>query len=254
MVIEEEYAVLWQFYIFFISVPPLHYPLFRYEISQIIRWVDVMIRNSDIAYGKLRMMIMTAELKPGQPLAESELMRELQMGRTPIREALNRLSWEGFVKIVPRQCILVNDIPLSEVEAIYQMRVVLSELESELAVKRRTEEELERLMEEIQALEQETDPRKRVLLDRDFHRTVTFMTRNPFLEREMTNYQDLSTRLLFVNQKNLLAIDNMTVDEHVRIYQSLRDRDVKTLIQTQQSHIISFRSKFTLDTDMDLDR
>ena len=219
-----------------------------------IRRVDVMVRNSDIAYEKLRMMIMTAELRPGQTLVESELMQQLQVGRTPIREALNRLSWEGFVKIVPRQCMLVNDIPLREVEAIYQMRLALSQLESELAVKRRTDKELGRLAADIRALEQEVDPRKRVLLDRDFHRTVTFMTRNPLLEREMVNYQDLSTRLLFVNQKNLSAIDNMTVDEHILIYQALKDRDIDTLIQTQRSHIISFRSKFTLDADMDIDR
>ena len=91
------------------------------------------MRVSDVAYEKIKMMIITARLRPGQTLVEAELMEELGMGRTPIREALNRLAWENFVKIVPRQCIMVNEISLYEVESIYQMRFALSPLESELA-------------------------------------------------------------------------------------------------------------------------
>ena len=86
------------------------------------------MRVSDVAYEKIKMMIITARLRPGQTLVEAELMEELGMGRTPIREALNRLAWENFVKIVPRQCIMVNEISLYEVESIYQMRFALSPL------------------------------------------------------------------------------------------------------------------------------
>ena len=57
------------------------------------------MRVSDVAYEKIKMMIITATLRPGQTLVEAELMEELGMGRTPIREALNRLAWENFVKL-----------------------------------------------------------------------------------------------------------------------------------------------------------
>lgn len=87
------------------------------------------------------------------------------MGRTPIREALNRLAWENFVKIVPRQCIMVNEISLYEVESIYQMRFALSPLESELAAMNRTEEDLKRLKDSLEVLREETDAEERVLLD-----------------------------------------------------------------------------------------
>lgn len=204
------------------------------------------MRNSDIAYEKLRMMIVTAELKPGQTLVEGELMDSLHVGRTPIREALNRLSWENFVKIIPRQCIMVNEIPLQEVEAIYQMRLALSPLESELAAEHRTEEELARLKQDIQALSQETDQRKRVLLDRTFHRTVSAMSRNSFLEREMNNYQDLSIRLLFLNEASLAAIDDLVIEDHEEIYRCLKERDVEKLTRVQKAHIVGFRNKFMM--------
>lgn len=155
------------------------------------------MRGSDVAYEKLKMMIITAQLKPGQALVEPELMEELKLGRTPIREALNHLAWENFVKIIPRQCIMVNEVSLYEVESIYQMRFALVALESELAAKNRTEEDLEQLEKGIEALKSGQDAEQRVLLDRAFHRTVSSMTKNPFLEKEMNNYQDLSIRLLF---------------------------------------------------------
>lgn len=202
------------------------------------------MRGSDVAYEKLKMMIITAQLKPGQALVEPELMEELKLGRTPIREALNHLAWENFVKIIPRQCIMVNEVSLYEVESIYQMRFALVALESELAAKNRTEEDLEQLEKGIEALKSGQDAEQRVLLDRAFHRTVSSMTKNPFFEKEMNNYQDLSIRLLFLNRINLTSIDNMDVKHHEDIYRYIKERDVERLIEVQKAHVQGFKEKF----------
>lgn len=202
------------------------------------------MRDSDIAYKRIKMMIVTAQLKPGQALAETDLMEQLGVGRTPIREALNRLAWENFVKIVPRQCIMVNEISIHEVEAIYQMRFALAQLESELAVLNRTEGDLERIEKNIEALRNENEPGKRVLLDREFHRAVSATTKNPFLEKEMNNFQDLSIRLLFQNQVNLLSIDDMDIRTHEKIYKYIKERDAEKLIQVQREHVREFKKKF----------
>lgn len=203
------------------------------------------MRDSDLAYEKIKMMIVTAYLKPGQALVEAELMEELCVGRTPVREALNRLAWENFVKIVPRQCIMVNEISLHEVEAIYQMRFALVQLDSELAVLNRTEKDLSQLEKNIEALRTETEPEKRVLLDREFHRTVSSMTKNPFLEKEMNNFQDLSIRLLFLNQVNLSSIDDMDIRTHENIYKYIKERNTEKLIQVQREHVKEFKNKFS---------
>ena len=202
------------------------------------------MRDSDVAYEKIKMMIITARLKPGEAVVEARLMETLGMGRTPIREALNRLAWENFVKIIPRQCIMVNEISIYEVESIYQMRFALAPLESELAALNRTDRDLEHLKKDIEALSGETDPQKRVRLDRAFHRTVSSMTKNPFLEKEMNNYQDLSIRLLFLNQVNLSAIDDMDIGTHEKIYRYIQERDRDKLIQVQKNHVLEFKRKF----------
>lgn len=203
------------------------------------------MRVSDVAYEKIKMMIITAQLKPVQVLVEADLMEQLELGRTPIREALNHLAWENFVKIIPRQCIMVDEISLYEVESIYQMRFALTPLESELAVQNRTEDDLQQLARNIEALRNESDLEKRVLLDRDFHRTISAMTRNPFLEREMNTYQDLSIRMLFLNRVNLSAIDNMDIRHHEEIYQCIAERKTEQLILAQKAHVQQFKEKFT---------
>lgn len=202
------------------------------------------MRDSDVAYEKIKMMIITAQLKPGQTIVEADLMEQLGMGRTPIREALNRLAWENFVKIIPRQCIMVTELSLYEVESIYQMRLSLAPLESELAVKNHTEEDLECLARNIEALRQEAKPEKRCLLDREFHRTISAMTKNPFLERAMNNYQDLSIRMLFLNQANLSSIDDLDIRTHENIYRYILERQPEQLAEVQEEHVLEFKKKF----------
>ena len=65
---------------------------------------------SQAAYRQLEEAIVTLKLKPGEAVTESRLTQDLKMGRTPIREAIQRLAWEGLVTIRPRLGILVADI------------------------------------------------------------------------------------------------------------------------------------------------
>ncbi len=95
-----------------------------------------------------------------------------------------------------------------------------------------------------EALKSGQDAEQRVLLDRAFHRTVSSMTKNPFLEKEMNNYQDLSIRLLFLNRINLTSIDNMDVKHHEDIYRYIKERDVERLIEVQKAHVQGFKEKF----------
>ena len=65
---------------------------------------------TDQAYRRLEEMIATLKLKPGAVLSETQLVDALKIGRTPIREALQRLTAEGMVEILPRKGILVSEI------------------------------------------------------------------------------------------------------------------------------------------------
>ena len=202
------------------------------------------MRTSDYAYEQLRYMILKTELKPGQVIAESEMIKKLGVGRTPIREALNRLSWEQFVRIIPRQCIIVSDLPLHDLESIYQVRYTLSALEGELAATRRTKEDLESLKDIIERFRLEHDQEKRVMLDREFHRRVSLCTQNAFLINDMNTTLDLCLRLLFLNQDRLAEIDSFMVTDYEAIYSHIEAGRVKELVKALQSHVKKFKAKF----------
>lgn len=202
------------------------------------------MRSSDVAYEKIKKMILTAEMAPGEVIVESELMKKLEMGRTPIREALNRLSWERQVRIIPRQCIMVSELSNRDAEAIYEVRFALSVLEGELAAKRRTEKDLQNLERIIKLIAQEESVEKKVLLDREFHFAITEATKNDFLHNEMKVITDLCVRLLFLNKAHIESINNTVIPEYDEILQSIRTQDEKKTILLLQRHLKSFRDKF----------
>ena len=73
-------------------------------------------------YVRLREDIITIRLAPGTLLRETELMRRLDVGRTPVREALQRLQRDGFVVVIARRGTFVSKIDISDLTAIYEAR------------------------------------------------------------------------------------------------------------------------------------
>src|SRR5215203_4306073 len=76
------------------------------------------------AYGEIRGMIIRLELAPGEVVREEELQRQLGIGRTPIREALQRLARDQFVTVMPRRGMLVSSIDVSELSLLFETRAV----------------------------------------------------------------------------------------------------------------------------------
>lgn len=202
------------------------------------------MRNSDIVYNQIKELIITAELKPGQVIVDTELMERFKIGRTPIREALNRLSWEGQIRIIPRQCIMVSELPLEDLESIFQIRYTMSILEGQLVAERRTEQEIEYLSNLIDVIKKEELPEKRVMLDRTFHRAISKITRNRFLETEMNNTLDLSVRLLFLNKSHIGSIDDTVIKEYEDILESIITQNGQRATELLQHHVTTFRNKF----------
>ena len=93
---------------------------------------------TDKAYSVLEEMIVTLRLEPGEVLSEVALSQELKIGRTPIREALQRLAREGLVLILPRKGILVSDINPRKQLLLLEVRRELERLIARSAAQRAT--------------------------------------------------------------------------------------------------------------------
>ena len=111
-------------------------------------------RISDRVAQDLRKMIITLELRPGTPVIESQLMQRLGCGRTPLREALQRLVEEYLVRSVPRRGMTVAEVGFFELQQAYEARQAIEGLLTRLVAERATEQQLSALDLSISAMEQ----------------------------------------------------------------------------------------------------
>ena len=99
---------------------------------------------TDLAYAHLEEMIVTLKLRPGATVSEGELSVLTGIGRTPIREALQRLAREKLVSILPRRGIVVTEINVGSQLKLLEVRRELERLIARSAARRATPQERER--------------------------------------------------------------------------------------------------------------
>jgi len=98
----------------------------------------------------LRTAILDFQLRQGQRLVERELIEQLGVSRTTVREALRELTSEGLVTVVPQRGAVVSAPSLHEAEDLYEIRAVLESILVERFVERATDEQLERLHDAVE--------------------------------------------------------------------------------------------------------
>src|SRR5260370_19621827 len=94
--------------------------------------------QSEEAYLRIRDRIVCLDMPPGSVVEEGRLRDELDIGRTPIREALQRLAWENLVRSVPHRGTFVTNVDITDLARITEVRVVLEGHAARLAAERAT--------------------------------------------------------------------------------------------------------------------
>ena len=107
-------------------------------LAQITKINSPKLRAADIAYDAIESMIVTLQLKPGTPIIESDLIKLTGLGRTPLREALMRMSSNGLILQLPRRGLIISDIEAGEHITLIETRRVLERLIAFSASRRAT--------------------------------------------------------------------------------------------------------------------
>lgn len=89
--------------------------------------------------------IATGKLKPGEKICETKLAEDLGISRTPLREAIQTLESEGFLKVVPRRGAVVSDYSKKDIQDIYEIKATLEGLAARLATKNLSTAEIDHL-------------------------------------------------------------------------------------------------------------
>jgi DNA-binding GntR family transcriptional regulator len=157
------------------------------------------------AYQLLVRKITQMEYVPGALLVEKLLMEELAIGRTPIREALQRLAIEGLVEHTPNRGMFVSEITASGVQEIYEFRAMLDGYAASLAATRASKGqvlELRQVHKQLVRATEDDDIDRYVALDRHFYAVLAAAARNMFVAEAIPRIFNLHLRLwFFISEK-----------------------------------------------------
>lgn len=194
---------------------------------------------SERAYSELRDKIVRLDYSPGDVLREDELRSELGIGRTPIREALQRLERDHFVTVVPRQGIFVAGIGIDELAMLFETRMVLEPYAARLAALRGTPRHWDAMAAALDERSQDTTPEELLAIDRRCHELMWQAAGNRFLTDTLDMMYAQSDRL-WHQYLSEVAEPADAIDDHVAILDALRAGDDDLAASLVDDHVAAF--------------
>jgi DNA-binding GntR family transcriptional regulator len=196
---------------------------------------------ADRAYWGLRDRIVDLRLPPGAPLREEELMREMGIGRTPLREAVKRLALEHLVVVRPRRGTRVTDVLAEDVARFAEVRAGLEAQAARLAAERigpPDREEAAVLAAEV-AGAAAAGAEERLRLDERIHRFAWRAACNPYLQATLEGYYTLSLRVWHLVLERVPSA-HAAVHEHDVLLDALVSGDGARAEAAMRAHVVGF--------------
>ena len=197
------------------------------------------ISLSERAYHDIRRMIVRLELPPGSVVREETLQEAIGTGRTPIREALQRLVRDQFVTVIPRRGVYVSNIDVSELSTLYETRAILEPYATRLAAVRGREEHWAEMAAALDLATPSTPALDLIEVDRQCHEIVWRAADNRFLTDTLDMLYAQSDRLWHMY---LAHVDDMAdaVAEHREILHALRNGHADRAADLVEAHVRAF--------------
>lgn len=170
---------------------------------------------------------MRLELPPGSAVSEAMLSERLGIGRTPIREALQRLARERLVQILPRRSVIVSDINVKSQLRLLEVRREVERLVARSAARRASDDERARFADLAQGFEQAArsgDDVAFLRIDREFNRLCLQAARNEFATTAMTAMAALSRRFWYLHYKQAADMP-VTAKHHANMARAIARAD-----------------------------
>jgi DNA-binding GntR family transcriptional regulator len=181
------------------------------------------------AYHSIKRAIMLGTISEGTFLSETEIRRTFGIGRTPFREACNRLQNEQFLEVVPHRGYFVPELSFRTVHELFEVRLVLEGAIAELAAIRAKPEQLkdletaEKLI--LSCTDSSDDYEKVVKRNSDFHLCLAKMTQNRELVELAKRILEHTERLSYLEYRGAGYKKQITRKLHGPILEAIRKRD-----------------------------
>jgi DNA-binding GntR family transcriptional regulator len=189
----------------------------------------------------------TLQLSPGTALVEDELMRELRIGRTPLREAIKRLALENLVEIRPRRGTYVTEVNVADIVHITEVRAELEGHAAQLAAIRMEQggrRQAEALLGELEDLDP-SDSDALMHIDERIHRLAWEGTGNPYLVDTLEGYFALSLRIWYLVLDRVPGLWTAVHDQR-EMLDALLSRDGARARELMKEHILAFQREIVV--------
>lgn len=190
-------------------------------------------------YHNVRDRILKNQLKEGSLISERDLSEQFHTSRTPVREALKRLEYDGLVEILPRRGVFVKTISFDTIFNIYEIRLGLDAVAARLCALRKTDAivaSLEKCMEEYIKADKEGDISRAAKYNMKFHREIAEGSRNPLL----SNYENMLINQCYANiQLNAINLSNQkqSIAQHQQILKLIIEENALGAERAARDHV-----------------
>ncbi|WP_422484967.1 GntR family transcriptional regulator [Gudongella sp. DL1XJH-153] len=181
------------------------------------------------AYQLIKDRLLKGEIKPGERIREDLLAESISMSRTPVREAINQLSAEGFVIQVPRKGVFAKEFTLEELADIVDVRIILETYAIRRCCDSATEadiKELEGILSKIIEAVDKDDPGRFGMYDGIFHKQIGSISENKQAISFINHVEDLSVYSrkmeIFSDYRYIVAT---SIDQHQEIIDALKSKN-----------------------------
>lgn len=205
-------------------------PHAKQEVRVLADWVAASLREA----------ILNGYFEPGEKLDQDFIAEELEVSRTPVREALKRLESEGFIELRPHYGAFIAEVSRQDIREVYEMRRLLeSEVVRQVTplIPESVLDELERSLAETQAQFNAGDSAKHFESDVYFHETIVNFVENGLLKEIIDS---LTNRISMVRRFAQSKPGSHLVEsfkEHRAILQAMRQRDPEQAAELMALHL-----------------
>lgn len=193
------------------------------------------ISKSEYVYQTLQEQILSGAFPPGMPLFIREISVQLDVSRTPVKEAIGRLTYDGYVELLPNRCAIVARISASEIMELLEVREALEGSAAFYAAQRRTEEDIEE-MRRISNYHRNIpyeNKEEMVLWDRKLHMAIAKATNNQQMINMLDKVFEKLVRIALPISPDRL-VDS--VRQHEAILDAIRQRNAEEARRMMMDH------------------
>ena len=197
---------------------------------------------SERAYDQIRRMIVRLELAPGATIREESLRVSLGLGRTPIREALQRLVRDQFVTVIARRGMYVSSIDVGDLALLYETRAILEPYAMRLACARGETDGWGEMAAVLQGAEPGSSPDQLLAIDRRCRELVWAAADNRFLTDHLDMLYAHSDRLWHLYLGDVADLHDL-IAEHRAILRALRKGNAERAAELIDKHMRRFHEQ-----------